>query len=730
MDIVQHDEKHLRDYLLILVKRRQIAASVFAIIVATMVAYLYSVTPIYQGSAKLMVNNERSSTLTFGEGGTAIIQQKNMDDYYISQAAIIKSRMFADRVVRKLQLDKHSYFKELKGRPKIGFKATISSYFADKADKSGERKTEKSSSQELDPFITDQLLQNISLETDPHSSVMQIRFTATNAAVAAEIANGIALEFIANDLDMKLKPARDAAEWLSSRLVESRAKVGESESTLQRYREGKGIVSFESKENVINQKLTELTSQYLQAENKRQEAELKYRQIQSVIDKPELLTTVSDVMNNAVVTALRTDELSLRRQISELSEKYGDKHPQITKTKSQLEMVKNNINLEARKMLGAAKSDFDLALSRQKSISRVLEEQKREVLDLSRKAIDFNVIAGESGSNRQFYDLLLKKLQEASLTAGMSVTNIHIIDHAAVNNNPIKPNSGKILKMALMLGLFGGIFVVMFVEYMDDTIKTAEEIDRAVKLPLLDIVPLTDISSESGSHFVLNDPKSNAAEAFRTIRTGIMLSALNSDPLKVLLVTSATPNEGKSTVATNLAVAMSQMGERVLLIDVDMRRHNLHEFFDVDNSIGISDLLMDSSQLSVAVKKIEKIPNLYVLTGGSLAPNPSELLGTDLFRSLIAAMRDKYDRVILDSPPLMAFSDSLVLSRLSDGVILVLWGAKTPRSTFIKAADSLKGVGARIIGVVMNKIDTTRHLSYGYYSYYYSDKKGSKKNKK
>src|SRR6185369_15557171 len=220
-------------------------------------------------------------------------------------------------------------------------------------------------------------------------------------------------------------------------------------------------------------------------------------------------------------------------------------------------------------------------------------------------------------------------------SGGMSVSNIQIVDNAIIPDGPIKPNRIKNMLLALLLGLFGGISAAFFIEYMDDTFKTAEDVDKAINLPLLDIVPLTDV--KDGPLFVLSNPKSATAESFRTIRTGIMLSSLDENPLKVLLVTSATPNEGKSTIATNLAVAMSQMGERVLLIDVDQRRHNLHEFFATDNSIGISNLIIDPAlRLPDAIKKIDALPNLSLITGGTLAPNPSELLGSERMKTLVA----------------------------------------------------------------------------------------------
>ncbi len=720
------EEIHLRDYWRVLQKRRKIGLTFFAVVVAIVAVYSLVATPVYRGTAQLLVDNERNQTLNFGEGGAAIIQSKDMADYFNTQKAIIGSRAFADRVVRKLQLDKNPYFKEMKDKQENSIRKTISStirsWLPAKAKPASLFPGFKFR-EEVDPFLTDVILDKTTLEIGKRVNIFKINFDATNPTVAAAMANGIAEAFVEHNMDIKVKPYRDAAEWLSARLVESKAKVGESETLLQQYKEGKGVTSFETKENVLSQKLQELMTQQVQAEGKRQDAEIKYRQIVSVIDRPELLTTVPDIMNNLVIQGLRTEELTLRRQISELSEKFGEKHPQLVKVSSQLEMVKRSINLEARKMLNAAKAEYEVALNRENSIRRAISAQKQEVLGMTRKAIDFNVIAGESGSNKQFYDLLLKKLQEASLSGGLNVSNIQIVDTAVIPDGPIKPKRAKNMILALLLGLFGGISVAFFMEYMDDTIKTAEDVDKALQLPLLEIVPLT--GADKGPIFVLSDPKSATAEAYRTIRTGIMLSSLDQDPLKILLLTSAIPNEGKSTTATNLAVAMSQMGERVLLIDVDMRRHNLHDFFGIENTVGLSDLVIDPNLMSQAVHKIEQVPNLFVITGGRLAPNPSELLGSDRMRALILGLRDKFDRIILDSPPLLAFSDALVLSRLADGVVLVAWGARTPRDTIQRAAQSLKGVNARLLGVVLNKIDTAKHASYAYYSYYYGDKKNS-----
>ena len=723
----QEQELHLLDYWRIISKRRSIVLTVFFAVVGIVAVYTYTETPIYMGTTKLLFNLE-GQTLNFMEGG-AFIQQRDPVEYINTQKEILQSRTFGDRVVRKLQLDKNPYFLDQKTKKRFDLLAivnrNISSLLPEKPAPVNPF-PEFTFKQELNPALTDAVLGSIELKTGRQSNIMEINFYADNPNVAASMANGVAGAFIEHNLDIQVKPYRDSAEWLSARLVESKEKVSATEKTLQQYREGKGVVSFETTGNVITQQLQELTSQLVQTEAKRNEAEIKYNQIASVIDNPERLASVPDVMNNLVIQGQRNEELSVKKQLSELSEKFGPKHPQIVKAKSQLDSIQQSIIAEARKMLNAAKTELEIARNREASLRRTIEAQKKEVLNLTRKAIDFNVIAGEAGSNKQFYDLLLKKLQEATLTSGISVTNLQIVDGAIIPKSPVKPDRSRNLLLALVIGLFGGIGAAFFTDYLDDTIKTAEDVDKKLDLPLLDVIPRTNM--KEGTIFMTSDQNSATAEAFRTIRTGLMLSS-PAKQLKVILLTSAVPSEGKTTTAANLAVAMAKMGERVLIVDGDMRRRNLHEIFALSNTTGISDVIVDPEKISEAIQNSDKYPNLDILTGGTHAPNPSELLGSEQMKEFIARMRERYDRIIIDSPPLLAFSDPLVLGNLSDGVILVVWGGKTSREIIQKSLQLLKGIHTKILGVALNKIDTTKrsYYYYPYYSYYYSDRKGKAK---
>ena len=436
-------------------------------------------------------------------------------------------------------------------------------------------------------------------------------------------------------------------------------------------------------------------------------------------------------MNNLVIQGLRNDELDLKRQLSELSEKFGPKHPQIIRLNSQLETVQKNIIAEARKMLNTAKTELDIARNRETSLRRTIEEQKQEVLDLSRKAIDFNVIAGESASNKQFYDLLLKKLQEASLSSGINVSNLQIVDFAVPPKEPAEAAPGDAAALAVFLGLFGGLFVAFFAEYMDNTIKTAEDVEKLLKLPFLDIVPLTEDEGRAALHdrrpdlggrrVLPHDPHRRAALLGRHAPAGHPRDQLRPR-------TRARPPSPPTW-----RVAMAQSGERVLVVDTDMRRHNLHELFGLEAEPGLTDAAAVPARRSRRHQEGGRAPQPLRPDRRQPGAEPlgaARLAADEGVRRLRAAGGST--AIILDAPPLRVFSDALVLSQIADGVILVVWGGTTPRPLIQQSVESLRAVKANILGVVLNKIDITRQSDYysPYYYSYYSDKKGKKRKRR
>ncbi|MBI5560523.1 MAG: polysaccharide biosynthesis tyrosine autokinase [Deltaproteobacteria bacterium] len=727
MEIKDH-EIHLLDYWRVLVKRRKVFFAVMALIVGVTVVYSFVATPIYSSAAQILFELEKNPTMTFAEGEGGYVQMKESKEYFNTQTEIIKSRAFADRVVRKLELGKNAYFLGKKeGLNNVPLYGTIkwlgerfSSHFRG-ASKGKDPFLNVPLEEEVDPALTDIVLDNMGVEIARDTNIMRVVYYDGDPRAAAVMANGIAASYIEHNLDIRVRPFKDAVDWLSAKIVELKGRVETSERVLQRYKEKENIVSFEAKENIITQELSEIISEVVQADAKRQDSEARYKQIKGVIDKPELLTTVPDIMNSLVIQGLRKDELDLKKEISMLSGKYGEKHPQMIKAKTELEMVEKNILDEARKMLNAAKTEYEIAKSREDSLKTRLEEQKQAVLKLSKKAIDFNVVAGEAFSNKEFYELLLKKLQEASLSSGINISNAQVVDRAIISPSPVSPAKAFNVLIAAIVGLFTGVMAVFFVEYMDDTLKTPEDVREFLGAPFLGYVPAFTAGKgdESGLLPVISHPRSPAAEAYRTLRTGIVFSSAQT-PLKVILVTSSLPREGKTVTSSNLAAAMAQTGERVILVDGDLRRSDVHNVFGMENSDGLTNLIVENHEIDRVVKKVAAQENLELLTSGAHTPNPAELVGSKKMRELLLSLRERYDRIIIDSPPLMAVSDPIILSDLVDGVIFVVWGGNTGKEPAKDSMRYLSGANARITGVVLNNLAPAKAGSYYYYQYYHT----------
>lgn len=719
------NEIHLLDYWRVISKRRLIVMVFFTIVVGIVTVYSFLATPKYEGTAKIFFEFEKNASLNFAQGeGRASFHEKEAAEYLNTQLEILRSRKFADWVVRKLQLDKNADILKEKEKQKNSasaeavkkVKAAIKG-FLPKRTKPDNLAQDPAMKLELDPELTTMLLEGMELETGKDTSnIFYVHFYSENPVLAAYMANGIANAYVDYSLDIRIRPYKNVVEWLSSRLTELKDRVESSEMALQAYREGKGIVSFETNENVITQKLSQLVSQLVEAEGKHHEAELKYNQMKSVINNPDLLATIPDVMNNMVIQGLRNEELKIKKDISEMSGKYGPKHPQMIKAQSELLSVRSDLVSEARKMLNAAKAELEIAQDKEASLHKAYDEQKRQVLDLSRAAIEYKVLAGGAESNKQFYELLLKKFQEATLSSGVNISNAQIADYAITPERPIKPKKGLNIILSLGVGLFGGIGMAFFAEYMENTITTSDDVEKILGLPFLGYIPE---EKEGGPLFMStkSDATSLIADSFRTLNTSLFLSSTEERP-QVIMVTSTTPGEGKTTTAANLAIAMAQTGEKVLLIDADLRRIKLQKVFGLEKSIGKKDLMTSQENPSAAIITVPGYNNLNMLTGLNYTPRSSELFGSKRMKEIISELRTMYDRIIIDSPPIMAVSDPLVLSRLVDGIILVVCSGTTRRDMIMKSIKSITNVNGKTMGVVLNRASGSLQDHYPYYNSY------------
>jgi capsular exopolysaccharide synthesis family protein len=554
---------------------------------------------------------------------------------------------------------------------------------------------------------------------------VDVNFQAKDPVLAAKIVNTLANAYIDQNLETKLRAVQDAVKWLHSRIQEEGNKVEKAEQALLRYKEKHSIVTdFSSDvENITAQKLAQLNTQVVEVESERVEAETRYKQAMALSGTPDMLDSIPEVLNNELILQIKSMEVELYKRMSELSKRYGQKHPQMVAIESELKTLNKRKTQEVNRVINSLRNEYRVVLAKENFLKAALAKQKKDSLELNQKAIEYGVLRREAESARYMYELLIKRFKETSLTEDMKTGNIRIIDRSEVPKDPVKPKKKLNVFLAIILGLFTGIGLAFFFEYLDNTIKIPEDVKQHLKIPYLGLTPLFSTENKwnlrddtSPELVTFNYPRSTASESYRGIRTNIRFSSAESVP-QVILITSAGPQEGKTITTANLAVTMAQADSKVIILDCDMRRPQIHKLFGIVKEHGVSNLLVGSSNAGEAIIHT-RIPNLDVIPCGSIPPNPSELLGSTRMVTLLNALRKRYVHILIDSPPSTAVTDAVVLSKSVDGVILVIRAGDTAREIVKNGVAQFGAVGASILGAVLNGVDMGRD-SYYYYQYYY-----------
>ncbi|MDY6987211.1 MAG: polysaccharide biosynthesis tyrosine autokinase [Thermodesulfobacteriota bacterium] len=737
----QHLEEHidLRDYLRVILKRRWTVMTVFAIIVISVAIYTFTATPIYEASTRLVIERENPNVVSVEE---VMAVDASGTDYYQTQYKIIESRTVARQVIRRLDLEKS---REFFPKPKddllsnlkrsvvetvASWKESITSLFKTAEDKG----PDASEGYDLDTSLVSDFIERITVGPIRNSRLVDVSFRAKDPLLATKIVNTLASAYIDQNLETKLVAVQNAGKWLQTRIAEERDKVEKAEQALLRYKETHGIVTNFSNdvEQVTAQKLGQLNSQVVEAESRRVEAETRYNQALALVGSPDMLDSIPEVLNNELIRQIKSMEVDLYKRMSELSKKYGQKHPQMVAIESELQTLQKRKAQEMDRVINSLRNEYRVALAKEKSLKEALGKQKKESLDLNQKAIQYGVLQREADSARHMYEVLIKRFKETSLTEDMRTGNIRVIDKAEVPSSPVKPRKKLNLLMAITLGLFAGVGLAFFFEYLDNTIKIPEDVKRHLKVPYLGPVPLFEVNGQGypkdGTRpelVTVLTPKSTASEAYRGIRTSILFSSAESTP-QVILVSSVGPAEGKTITTANLAITMAQYGSKVIVLDCDMRKPRMDKLLGVSRNKGMSNLLVGSGANILRTG----VPNLDVIPAGPIPPNPSEILGSARMTDLLGALRKRYTRVLIDSPPSTAVTDAVALSKSVDGIILVVRSGTTTREMAKNGVAQFDAVGAPMLGVVLNGVGVGRDSYYYYqYSYGYYGDDGEKRRK-
>jgi len=583
-----------------------------------------------------------------------------------------------------------------------------------------------------------------------NSRIIEVHYRSADPQLAANVVNTLMQTYVEDNRKARFESTMQASDWLQKQLVDLQMKVETSQEKLVRYQKEHEILGIDEKQNIITSKLDELNKVLTAAESERMDKEALYRMVES--GDPDAIATTAggdsgsgSQAASALLATLLSKQADLKIQSADLNTQFGPSYPKLAQLNNQLKEVDSQIQSEMRKVASKVRGQYTTALRREGMLRDALEKQKQEANKLNESAIEYNLLKRDSETYRALYEGILQKLKEASVSAGLKSNNFRIVDGARPPTYPIEPNIPRNLAFALMLGLASGVGLAFLLEGLDNTIRTTEQAQNISGLASLGMIPLGSKSARDGPNskrLVIASskeavelvtqvrPQSQMAESYRALRTSLLLSNLGAPP-KVIMVTSALPQEGKTTTSINCAVVLAQKGVRVLLIDADLRRPSIHKTLGMGPRSGLSNVLTGSTTLEQAITRTAILPNLFVLPAGTPPPNPAELLASSNMRDVLAQLREQYDHIVLDTPPSLSVTDAVVLSPRADAVVLVIRSGKTTKQALRRARDILAQVNAKVVGVLLNAVDLTSPDYYYYYEYqgkyasYYRDEGSS-----
>jgi succinoglycan biosynthesis transport protein ExoP len=698
-----------RRYWAMLHKRRGVVLTCLGVSLAIAVLYNYTTRPVYRATTQILIDRDTPNVLPNKE--LVDLVQGGMD-YYQTQYQLLKGRTLAERAVERLKLQRHP---ELATGPMMNPWERVRRFFGRPPSA-----VVDTSGIPLSPAAA-AFRSRIDVDPLPGSRLVNLHFRAYDPQVATDAVNMLAQLYIEQSLELRFTTSTEATGWLSDRLKEQQVKVEAAEKALQEYREREGLVNQEEKQGLVEQKLEVLNGAVLDARTERIAKESLYNQIAGL--GPGQIETFPLVLGSEPVQALKAELASLQKEEAKLSENLGDRHPDMVRVRQQIRTTEEKMRAEMRNVARAAESDYRTALAKEARLAATLEAVKKEAQETNRKSIEYGVLKRDVDTNRQLYQDLLTKTKQTGLETELKTTNIRVVEKAERPRGPISPNKMRNYQVAIILGLLVGVGLALGFEHLDNTFKTPEDVKEHLQVPFLGMVPDVELKLPSGAIrgpsalYMLKNPSSALADAYRVLRTNLIFTSAETTG-RVVLFTSASPGEGKTTTLANLAVALAQNGAKVLAVDGDLRRPTLNHHFGLQKTPGLSDLIVGKAAASQAIQST-RVNGLQLLACGYQPPNPAELLGSPMMKQILDAIRAHYDWVLIDTPPLLAMADAPVLCALVEGVVLVLAAEVATKPAVMRAIDQVHSVGGKITGVVLNRVNLERN-SY-YYSQYYGE---------
>jgi len=711
-------EPHLLDYLIVLRKHQWLILFFLLAIVSIVSIATIRMRPVYQATARVEIDRENANAIRFSDS-ESYDMYADLEDYITTQSKILQSETLAMLTVKTMGLDN---LQEFGGNPAKPVKPSPPG-----SEASLHRP------QSLGAFLGRMTVKRV-----PNSRLLDVTFESTDPSLAARVVNAHLNNFIEENFRSRYEAATQASNWLSGQLNEMKIKVENAEDTRLAYERQNQIWTIDEKNDISSQKLADLNKQLTDAQADRINKEAVYQLAQA-----GNYDAIAAVRESVVIQDILKQESALSAQYTDAVNQYGPKYPKVVRLQAQLKDLDELVAREKTNIANQMEAEYHGSRQRESLLKNALDAQKAETNQMAEKLVQYNILKREADTNKQLYDGMLQKLKEAGITAGLRSSNIRVVDPALIPSGPSRPNKTRNVLLSILVGLIGGIGLALLREYLDNTVKTPDDVETLARLPSLAVVPsLSNSNGKRNGRFAKllkapviagkegraelishNMPQSQMSEAFRALRTSLLLSQADHPP-QVILMTSALPREGKTTAAVNLAVTLAQLGDKTLLVDADLRKPGINRALSlVDGKhAGLSSYLAGVSSLDLITVPHPAITNLAAIPTGPIPPNPADLLSSRRLTELIAELRTRYKFVVIDSPPIMAATDAVILSVLVDGVLLVVRSGETPKEAFTRTRDLLAGVKCHMLGVVLNAVDASSpdyYYSYRYYPYSY-----------